>query len=155
MATLDDLRLSPDVVGDGAGVLAIPRATLAAMLAHIAAGYPNEACGVLAGDDAGRVTRNFPEANASDTPRTFSEIAPRALLDIWNELEAHDWQMLAYYHSHPVSPAYPSHHDVFWSQNWPGMFYIIFSLAKPDAPIVRAFLIEGKTVNEYRVAIEA
>jgi [CysO sulfur-carrier protein]-S-L-cysteine hydrolase len=148
-----DLRVSPAPDGDGVGVLRLPRTTLAEMLAHVEAGYPDEACGVLAGA-AGRVTRHFPAANASATPRTFSEIAPRALLAIWNEIEDHDWQALAYYHSHPASPAYPSPRDVQWSHGWPGTFYIIFSLADRAHPVVRAFLIEGEVIHEYRIEVE-
>ena len=155
MVTLDRLRISPDVMDDGeAGMLRLPRVTLAEMLAHVEAGYPNEACGVLAGDATGRVTRHFPAVNVAETPRTFSEVAPEEVLAIWNELDAHDWEMLAYYHSHPESPAYPSPRDVRWSQNWPGMLYIIFSLAAPDAPVVRAFLISGADINEYQIMLE-
>jgi proteasome lid subunit RPN8/RPN11 len=153
MVGLERLRLSPDVAGDGAGVLRVPAATLAAMLAHVTAGYPDEACGVLAGT-AGAVTAHYATANAAATPRTFSEIAPRDLLRIWDEIDAHDWQMLAYYHSHPVTPAYPSPRDVLWSHNWPGTFYIIFSLADPAAPVVRAFLITGEQVAEHRLVAE-
>ncbi|HEV2238243.1 MAG TPA: M67 family metallopeptidase [Ktedonobacterales bacterium] len=153
MVGLERLRLSPDVAGDGAGVLRVPAATLAAMLAHVLAGYPDEACGVLAGQD-GAVTAHYATANAAATPRTFSEIAPRDLLRIWDEIDRRDWQMLAYYHSHPATPAYPSPRDVLWSQNWPGTFYIIFSLADPAAPVVRAFLISGERVAEYRLLAE-
>ena len=152
MVTLDDLRISPELDGDGAGRLALPRAVLAAMLAHVAASSPDEGCGVLAGD-GGRVVKHFPTANSSDTPRTFSEISPRELLAIWNEIEAHDWQMLAYYHSHPASPAYPSPRDVLWSRGWPGTFYIIFSFADHAHPVVRAFLIAGEAIAEYRIIV--
>ena len=152
--SLDALRVSPDLAGgDGAGILRLPRGVLAEMLAHVAAGYPDEACGVLAGA-SGRVARHFPAANASATPRTFSEIGPRELLAIWNAIEDRDWQMLAYYHSHPASPAYPSPRDVLWSRGWPGTFYIIFSLADPAHPIVRAFQIEGEAIHEYRIDVE-
>ena len=154
MVGLEHLRISPDVQGDGAGVLALPRAVLAAMLAHVEAGYPNEACGVLAGDASNHVTRHFPAVNASDSPRTFSEIGATELLAIWNEIDERDWTMLAYYHSHPETPAYPSPRDILWSHGWPGTFYIIFSLADPNAPIVRAFLIEGESVAEHRVLVE-
>src|SRR5262249_442132 len=73
---------------------------------------------------------------------------------IWNELEAHDWQMLAYYHSHPATPAYPSSRDVLWSRNWPGTLYIIFSLADPTAPVVRAFHVADEKIAEHCIAIE-
>ena len=151
---LDTLRISPDVDGDGAGVLALPRDVLGAMLVQVAAGYPDEACGALAGDSQGRVTKHFPTANASTTPRTFSEIGPADLLAIWNEIDEHDWTMFAYYHSHPETQAYPSPRDILWSHGWPGTYYIIFSFADPAAPVVRAFLISGEDVTEYRIAIE-
>ncbi len=153
MVSLDTLRVSPDLAGDSAGILRLPRGVLAEMLAHVQSGYPDEACGVLAGA-SGRVTHHFPTANASATPRTFSEIGPRELLAIWNEIEDRDWQMLAYYHSHPASPAYPSPRDVLWSRGWPGTFYIIFSLADRAHPIVRAFLIAGEAIHEYRIDVE-
>jgi [CysO sulfur-carrier protein]-S-L-cysteine hydrolase len=145
-----DLRISPTLADDGAGVLVLPRGVLEEMLAHVEAGYPDEACGVLAGAD-GQATRHFPAANASTTPHTFSEIGPAELLRIWNELETNEWEMLAYYHSHPETPAEPSPRDVHWSQNWPGTYYIIFSLADPAAPVVRAFLIDGEAVREHRI----
>ena len=148
------LRLSPDLRDeDAVRTLALPRAVLAAMLAHVEAGYPDEACGILAGA-AGRVAAHFPAENASATPRVFSEIAPEVVLAIWNEMEAHGWEMLSYYHSHPDSPAYPSEHDVYWSGNWPGTYYIIFSLAERDQPSVRAFLIAGERVDEHRIVVE-
>jgi [CysO sulfur-carrier protein]-S-L-cysteine hydrolase len=148
-----DLRVSPEPLGGDAGVLRLPHGVLAEMLAHVAAGYPDEACGVLAGSD-GRVVRHFPAANASTTPRTFSEIGPHELLTIWNAIDTNDWQALAYYHSHPESPAYPSPRDVLWSHGWPGTYYIIFSLADRAHPVVRAFLIEGEAIHEHRIVVE-
>lgn len=153
MVGLERLRVSPDIAGDGVGLLRVPAATLAAMLAHVVAGYPNEACGVLAGV-GGVMTAHYATANASETPRTFSEIAPRELLRIWDEIDSRDWQALAYYHSHPETPAYPSPRDILWSQGWPGTYYIIFSLADPVAPVVRAFLIAGDSVQEHRLVAE-
>jgi [CysO sulfur-carrier protein]-S-L-cysteine hydrolase len=153
VVSLEALRISPDVEGDGAGVLTVPRATLAVMLAHVENDYPNEGCGLLVGA-GGRVAKHYTCRNASETPRTFSEVAPEDLLAIWDDLEPNGWELLAYVHSHPASPAYPSKHDIHWSQNWPGMFYIIFSLADREQPVVRAFLIEGEHVAEYRLALE-
>ncbi len=153
MVSLDTLHISPEPLDDRTPVLRLPGDVLRDMLAHVDAGYPDEACGVLAGMD-GHVTRHFPAANASDTPRTFSEIAPGELLNIWNDIDAHDWQMLAYYHSHPHTPAFPSPRDVLWSHGWPGTFYVIFSLADREHPVVRAFLIEGETIHEYRIEVE-
>jgi proteasome lid subunit RPN8/RPN11 len=136
-----------------APALHLSRQLLAAMLEHVEADFPDEACGVLAGL-GGRATKHYPAVNGSDTPRTFSEIAPQQLLAIWNEIEAQDWQMLAYYHSHPATLAYPSPRDVLWSRGWPGTYYIIFSLANRDWPIVRAFLIENDVICEHRIVVD-
>jgi proteasome lid subunit RPN8/RPN11 len=153
VVSLDNLRVSLELAGEGTGILRLPRGALTEMLAHVQAGYPDEACGVLAGAN-GRVVRHFPAANAAATPRTFSEIGPHELLAIWNAIEERDWQMLAYYHSHPASPAYPSRRDVLWSRGWPGTYYIIFSLADHANPAVRAFLIEGEAIHEHRIEVE-
>jgi [CysO sulfur-carrier protein]-S-L-cysteine hydrolase len=155
---VERLLVSPDLweaESADAGVLVLPRAVLAAMLDHVTAGYPDEACGVLAGDSSGGVARHFPAANASATPRTFSEIGAQELLAIWNELEVYDWDMLAYYHSHPATPAYPSPRDVLWSRNWPGTLYVIFSLAELAAPVLRAFRIVGEAISECRILVES
>lgn len=149
---LDALRVSPEPLPPDAPVLRLPRPMLAEMLVHIAAGSPDEACGVLAGA-GGRVTRHFPAANAAATPRTFSEIAPRELVAIWDTLDTHGWEMLAYYHSHPASPACPSSGDLAWARDWPGTLSVIFSLAVPAAPVVRAYLIQGEDVREHRIEV--
>lgn len=134
-------------------MVTVPRAIYAAMLAHVQAGYPNEACGVLA-SDAGSTTatQHFPTRNAAaDTggdPQTFSVIAPQELLPLWDEIDRNDLTLLAYYHSHPATEAYPSPRDIRYAQGWPGMYYLIFSLRDPAQSELRAFLITGDAVAE-------
>ena len=135
-------------------VIVLPRDVFKAMLAHVQAGYPNEACGVLAGAD-GRVVRHYPATNASDTPETFSEIGSRELLRIAQEIDDNDWTFFAYYHSHPRTPAYPSPRDINLSQGWPGTLYIIFSLRNQGQPEMRVFTITStRAVIEHQVQIE-
>lgn len=137
-------------------MVTVPRAIYDAMLAHVQAGFPHEACGVLA-SAAGNTsaTHHFPTRNAAaDTggdPQTFSVIAPQELLSIWDEIDTNDWTLLAYYHSHPATEAYPSPRDIRYAQGWPGTYYLIFSLRDPTQPELRAFLITGDEVAEERV----
>ncbi len=136
----------------------LPRATYAAMLAHVHAGYPDEACGILAGDaPGGAITAHFPARNAAadvgDDPATFSIIAGPDLLTIINTVDDHDWVVFAYYHSHPRTPAYPSPRDIHYAGNWPGTYYLIFSLADPAQPVLRAFLVEDGAVIEDEITI--
>jgi proteasome lid subunit RPN8/RPN11 len=124
------------------------------MLAHVQAGYPNEACGVLAGMD-GRVVQHYAATNVSETPETFSEIGSQELLAIWQEVDARDWMFLAYYHSHPHTPAFPSPRDIVLAQGWPGTFSLIFSLSNPQQPVLRAFQVAAdRSIREYVVVIE-
>jgi proteasome lid subunit RPN8/RPN11 len=139
---------------DTAPVIALPRKVFEEMLAHVQAGYPNEACGVLAGAN-GRVVKHYPASNASDTPETFSEIGSQELLSIAEEIDDNDWTFFAYYHSHPRTPAYPSPRDINLSQGWPGTLYIIFSLRNQEQPEMRVFTItSARAVIEHPVQIE-
>ena len=135
-------------------VVTLPQAIYAAMLAHVRAGYPNEACGMLAGDGVTlRACHDFPAVNAATEPATFSIIDGPALLAIMNELDRNDWVPLAYYHSHPRTPAYPSPRDIQYAQGWPGTYYLIFSLSDPEQPVLRAFLVADDHVTEHEIAI--
>jgi [CysO sulfur-carrier protein]-S-L-cysteine hydrolase len=141
-------------------VVTLPQSVYDAMLAHVQSGYPNEACGILAGDAAGeRIMKHYPAHNAAadvgDDPATFSIIAGSDLLRIWSEIDDNDWSLLAYYHSHPRTQAYPSPRDVRYANGWPGTYYLIFSLADPAHPVLRAFLVEGDRVIEDTIEIQA
>jgi [CysO sulfur-carrier protein]-S-L-cysteine hydrolase len=135
-------------------VITLPRKVFDEMLAHVQAGYPNEACGVLAGA-GGRVVKHYPATNSSTTPETYSEVEPRELLSISQEIDDNDWTYLAYYHSHPRTPAYPSPRDIKEAQLWPGTLYIIFSLRNQDHPEMRVFSIDSaRNISEYLAQIE-
>lgn len=131
-------------------IVSIPASIYEEMVAHIVAGYPNEACGALGSKD-GRVLKHYPTANAAEHPDDFSEIPPPDLLRISYDIDEYDGDMI-YYHSHPHSEAYPSSRDIEWARR-SGYLYIIFSHRHyPDPPYVRVFAIslDGK-VTEGRV----
>ena len=54
------------------------------MLAHVVAGYPNEACGAL-GVKNSRVVKHYPTANAAEHPDDFSIIDPQDLLHFYDD----------------------------------------------------------------------
>ena len=135
-------------------VVRIPRAMYEEMVAHIAAGYPNEACGLLASKD-GQVVKNYPTANAAEHPDDFSEISPEDLLRISYAIDEYDGEMYSYYHSHPTSEAYPSKRDIEWAKR-NKMFYIIFShRLYPQPPYARVFYIhDDDRVVEGKIEVE-
>ncbi len=135
-------------------MVSVPRAIYDAMLAHLRAVYPNEGCGVLAGDGTTPLaTRHFPARNTAPDAETFSIIAPDELIQIWNAIDGADDEVLAYYHSHPQTQAYPSSRDIRYAQGWPGAYSIITSFADVDQPVVRAYLIHGDTVTAEDINI--
>jgi proteasome lid subunit RPN8/RPN11 len=67
-------------------------------------------------------------------------------------IEARGQEIVANYHSHPISPAYPSARDVAHA-GWPEIVYLICSLEWPEAPVVRAFRIEDGTIRELTLVV--
>ena len=141
------------VIGDEQFVVRIPRAMYDEMLEHVAAGYPNETCGMLASKD-GRVVKNYPTANAAEHPDDFSEISPEDLLRIAYDIDEYDGEMYSYYHSHPKSEAYPSPRDIAWAKR-NKLYYIIFSHQfYPESPYGRVFLVhDDDTVIEGKIEL--
>jgi proteasome lid subunit RPN8/RPN11 len=141
------------VVGEGF-VVRIPEAIYAEMLAHVVAGYPNEACGALGAKD-GRIVKHYPTANAAEHPDDFSIIDPMDLLRIYDDIDEYDGEMI-YYHSHPKSEAYPSSRDKEWAKR-NKLYYLIFSHQfYPEPPYTRVFWInDDDSVLEGKVEITA
>jgi proteasome lid subunit RPN8/RPN11 len=82
---------------------------------------------------------------------------PREQLRIMDEIDDAGWELLAIYHSHTRSAAYPSRTDVELAF-YPQTSYLIVSLADRDRPEIRAYRIartapEGSQITEVPVTI--
>jgi len=120
------------------------------MIQHALAEYPNEACGLLGGKN-GRVKKVYQMTNAEHSPVTYRldpEEQYRAMMD----MEERGWDIVAIYHSHVASPAYPSATDVKMAY-YPDSFYLIVSLANRERPVLRAFRIVEKKIEEVKLII--
>ena len=140
------------MVAGASFVVRIPAALYNEMVAHVVAGYPNEACGAL-GSKGGQVVKHYPTANAAEQPGDFSIIAPHDLLDIFDDIEEYEGEMI-YYHSHPLSEAYPSRRDKDYAK-LSKILYIIFSHRfYPEPPYARVFQVhDDDSVTEGTVEI--
>jgi len=118
------------------------------LIAHARDEAPNECCGMIAGSD-GRLTAYFPAANEFASPMRF-QIEAADQIRITNEIEARGERIEAIFHSHPKSEARPSQTDVNLARWWPGVLWVICSLADEE-PVVRAFEIEGAEVDEVKL----
>ncbi|MGE5553101.1 MAG: M67 family metallopeptidase [Betaproteobacteria bacterium] len=121
---------------------------LAELLTHCRREAPNEACGLLSGRE-GRVTRVWPARNALASPTEYL-IEPEDQFAAMRAIWAADEELLAIYHSHPATPAYPSPRDIAQAY-YREAAYVIVSLAPREE--VRAFAIgpQGVTPVELRI----
>lgn len=113
----------------------IEQAHIDAMIRHAQGEAPNEACGVLEGAQ-GIVERVHPLENADHSPYTYALSADGYRTVI--RLDEED-RLLAVFHSHTHTPAYPSPTDrrkALWS-----IRYVLISLADGARPVVRVFRI--------------
>jgi len=125
--------------------LLISRGFADQMVTHCRACYPNEACGILAGT-GNRVTRVYPMSNAEPTPVSYF-MQPKEQLRVMKELRQEGLAMVAIFHSHPQSPAYPSVKDISLAF-YPEALYVIVGLMNREAPAIKAYSIIDGVVKE-------
>ena len=117
----------------------LARSVYNGIVAHAREGKPEEICGILRGR-AGRATELYRARNLAKDRIDNYDVDPQTLLKQFEFEEAGD-EMVAIYHSHPVSVAYPSATDA-WNAHYPETYYLICSLEFDDAPALRAFRME-------------
>lgn len=108
--------------------------------------FPNEACGILAGKD-GVVQKIYPMTNIEKSPKRYL-MEPKEQLMVMKEMRKDNLDMLAIYHSHTASAAYPSRTDVEMAF-YQDILYMIISLRDKINPEVSAFkILDDKIIEE-------
>jgi proteasome lid subunit RPN8/RPN11 len=130
----------------------ISQALVDEMVAHAREDLPNECCGLVAGVD-GEATEVIRVANAAASPLRY-EMDPKGQYEAWKSIEADGKELLAIYHSHTKSAAFPSQTDVNQAVAWPDQIYVIVSLAEPDAPDVRAYWLKDLRIADAEIAVD-
>ncbi|NOZ05857.1 MAG: M67 family metallopeptidase [Chloroflexi bacterium] len=130
-------------------VIRIPQTILDDMIAHAKEGKPEEVCGILSGQ-GNVVTRAYRAQNVAEKPVVTYNFSPQDQYRIFKDIDEREEEMMAIYHSHPASPAYPSVTDLRLAF-YPEASYIILSLARPEQPVVRAFRLEDGNIQEITV----
>ena len=140
-------------------MLSIRRSDLQTIINHCIAGFPNEACGILAGAGA-RVAKVYPMMNAKPGPVSY-EMDPEEQFRVLNDIHQAGLAMVGIFHSHPAGRAYPSGVDVqkaYWPgtelPNYPETVYVIVSLLDRAAPVARGYLIREGSISEVALSIE-
>lgn len=123
------------------------------MIAHAREDLPNECCGMVGGR-GGEATKVYRARNAFASPFRF-QIDPGDQYRIQEkEMRERDEELLAIYHSHTKSAAYPSQTDLNEAEAWPEPVYLIVSLQDEEAPAVKGFWLRDGKIAEAELVVE-
>jgi proteasome lid subunit RPN8/RPN11 len=122
------------------------------MVAHAREDLPNECCGMVGGVD-GEATVVIPVVNSAASPLRF-EMDPQGQYDALKAIEDDRKEMLAIYHSHTKSAAYPSQTDVNQAVNWPEAIYLIVSLQDAQSPDVKGYWLKDLKIADAELVVE-
>jgi proteasome lid subunit RPN8/RPN11 len=144
-------------LADGASVLRLTHAQYETVVSHCFDGFPDEACGLLAGPldgssaaGTGEVTAAYPCQNADHSARTYT-VDSRDYLRAMRDAESRGTEIIGVWHSHTHTDAYPSPTDVRQAVD-PAWWYVIVSL-KYGEPVLRAFQIRDESITEVAVEV--
>jgi proteasome lid subunit RPN8/RPN11 len=135
--------------------LVIPAAIHVEMIAHARRELPNECCGLLAGTidgDIGGVTAIFPITNDAASPTEYAT-NPRDLMNAFRSMRETNSEPLAFYHSHPASPAFPSAKDIARNTYGETVVHVIVGLAGEE-PEIQAWWLSESRFRPAEVAAE-
>ena len=113
------------------------------MIEHSKSEDPNECCGILAGTN-GDISKLYKIRNASPSPYRYV-MDPQEMLTSIQDADENGIDLVAFYHSHTHSPAYPSETDTRMAveSGWVDFCYVLVSLEDEDKPVVRFYVIDS------------
>ena len=129
------------------------------MIDHAKKGYPNEACGILAGPPLQSadgsadvlVTEFFPMTNMDNASISYF-MDPKEQLSVFKKMRELGVEMSGIFHSHVASDAVPSQKDIRLAF-YPKVSYLIVSLSDMKKPVLRSFKIQNEKAAEEEVRI--
>jgi proteasome lid subunit RPN8/RPN11 len=130
--------------------LIIPQHIFEKMIAHCKKEYPYEACGILAGK-GNRVSKIYTMTNIEKSPVSYL-LDSKEQFNVMKDMRENNLSMVAIFHSHPSSSAYPSITDVNLAF-YEDAAYVIVSLIQ-STPVVKGFSIKQGEIEGVEVAVQ-
>jgi proteasome lid subunit RPN8/RPN11 len=107
--------------------------------------FPDEACGLVAGDDDDPLRMAFCLTNTDRSGNSFT-IDPDEHFGALRHAEKRGWRITGSFHSHPESTAVPSAADIAGALD-PEWIYLIAGPIEPGPIAVRAYrILKGRVV---------
>jgi proteasome lid subunit RPN8/RPN11 len=125
--------------------LEIPGELLNRIMEHARQEYPLESCGILAGKN-GKITKFYPMVNTKKSSSCYL-MEPEEQFRVFQEIEKEELELLAIYHSHPHTAAFPSQRDVDYAF-YPDSLIFIISLIEKEVPQIGVFQIEKGKIEK-------
>ena len=124
-------------------MISVPRNFVDEMIEHAVQENPNECCGILAGKD-GLISALYRVRNSTPSPYRYV-MDPKDQMNVMKESDELGLDLMAFYHSHTHSPAYPSETDTRMAveSGWVDFCYVLVSLEKQE-PEVRFYMVDAK-----------
>lgn len=132
--------------------LRLPRRIINQLLDHARAHPGQEICGLISARD-GAALRAIPVANISPRPEHRYAMDPAGQIAALRAMRETGEDLLAIYHSHPVSPAAPSGIDIA-EAGYPDAIYLIISLNTKGVLEMRGFRIRAGGAKEVTLEIQ-
>lgn len=123
------------------------------IVAHSREDLPNECCGLIGGVD-GEAKTVYRTRNEFASPFSYQIHTSDQFRVTQKEIPERGEELLAIYHSHTKSPAYPSQTDLNAAAGWPEPVYVIVSLADPEAPDVKGYWLADMKIAEAELVVE-
>ena len=130
--------------------LTMQRRVYDAMLDAARRAAPLEACGLLGGRH--EQATDFYELENTDASGEHYTMSPAEQFAAVKDMRARGTRMLAIWHSHPATPARMSGEDLRLAYT-PDVLYLILSLAEPDRPDLRGFVVNDGRSEETEIGI--
>jgi proteasome lid subunit RPN8/RPN11 len=124
------------------------------MLEHCLGGLPNEACGLIGGEedaDGRHVRKVYLLTNTDASPEHFT-LDPAEQFAVIKDLDREGLELIGNFHSHPGTPSRPSEEDKRLAYD-KTQSYVILSLIDKDAPVIKSFRIEDGTSAEEEIKL--
>ena len=125
------------------------------MLAHARKELPNEACGLIAGEDSEdgvRTVRFVYLLTNTDASNEHFTLDPKEQLQAVRDMRENGWKPLGNWHSHPESPSRPSEEDKRLAYDSKAS-YMILSLMDKENPVLHSFHVENGVSEQEELEI--
>ena len=116
-------------------MISVPSNFVDEMIEHAVQENPNECCGILAGKD-GLISALYRVRNSTPSPYRYV-MDPKDQMNVMKESDELGLDLMAFYHSHTHSPAYPSETDTRMAveSGWVDFCYLLDSLEKQEPEV--------------------